>query len=100
MPKIKHIAVFEFKPSCSAQDHARFWQEIEALPKKISGILEYSGGPNASSEGLNQGFTHSFVMTFESEAARDAYLPHPIHQAAVQIVIPMLARVVIIDHAA
>jgi hypothetical protein len=99
MPKVKHIAVFEFKKACSAEDQTLFWKKIEALPKQIPGILEYSGGPNVSSEGLNQGFTHSFVMTFESVAARDTYLPHPIHQAAVEIVIPMLERVVIIDHA-
>jgi hypothetical protein len=37
-------------------------------------------------------------MTFESLAARDAYLPHPVHQAAVETVIPKLARVIVIDH--
>ncbi len=30
---------------------------------------------------MNQGFTHVYVMTFESSAARDAYLPHPAHKA-------------------
>lgn len=98
MPKIKHIAVFEFKPACSAADQARFWKEIQSLPKNIPGILEYTGGPNVSSEGLTQGFTNSFVMTFESVAARDNYLPHPFHQAVVQVVLPMLERIVVIDH--
>jgi len=33
-----------------------------------------------SDEGLNQGYTHGFLMTFESIAARNAYLPHPEHE--------------------
>ena len=76
-----------FKKTCTAQDQELFWQKIKDLPKQIPGILEFSSGPNISSEGLNQGYTHSFIMTFESEKARDEYLPHPIHQAAVKVVI-------------
>jgi len=100
MPKVKHIAIFEFKSSCTPQDREIFWKTIKDLPKQIPGILEFSSGPNISSEGLNQGFTNSFLMTFESEQARDNYLPHPIHQAAVEVVLPMLERIIIIDHAA
>jgi hypothetical protein len=37
-------------------------------------------------------------MLFESPAARDAYLPHPIHQAAVEKVVPRLERVIVCDH--
>ena len=35
--------------------------------------------PN-SPEGKNLGFTHVYLLTFESVAARDAYLPHPEHK--------------------
>ena len=79
MPKVKHIAIFEFNSSCTPQDQDIFWKTIRDLPKLIPGILEFSSGPNISSEGLDQGFTDSFLMTFESEDARDKYLPHPIH---------------------
>ena len=34
---------------------------------------------NNSPEGKDLGFTHVHLMTFESAAARDAYLPHPEH---------------------
>jgi hypothetical protein len=37
-------------------------------------------------------------MTFESVAARDHYLPHPVHQAAVQVVVPRLESVIVCDH--
>ena len=49
-------------------------------------------------EGLSEGFTHSFVMLFENAAARDAYLPHPAHVAAAEAVVPRLARVIVCDH--
>ena len=96
--RTKHIAFFQFKDDCTAADIAEVWQIIEALPSQIPGILNLSWGPNTSSEGLSDGFTHSFVMLFESAAARDAYLPHPAHQSAVSRVVPRLARVIVCDH--
>lgn len=97
--RTKHIAFFRFKSTCTAEDIAEVWRVIEELPKKIPGILDLTWGENTSSEGLSEGFTHSFVMLFESAAARDAYLPHPAHQAAVDVVLPKLERVVVCDHA-
>jgi 5,10-methylenetetrahydrofolate reductase len=96
--KTKHIAFFEFKPSCTEEDIADVWRIMEDLPKQIPGILDLTWGKNTSSEGLSEGFTYSFVMLFESAAARDAYLPHPAHLAAVDKVVPRLERVVVCDH--
>jgi len=99
LPKrIKHIAFLKFQPSCAPADVAELWRMIEDLPKQIPGILDFTGGPNVSSEGLDQGFTHSFVMVFESAAARDAYLPHPVHQAVVQNLMPKLQSAIVCDH--
>ena len=96
--RIKHIAFLKFKPTCPAAEVAEVWRLIEALPKQIPGILDLTWGPNLSTEGLDQGFTHSFVMVFESVAARDAYLPHPVHQAVVQQLLPRLESVIVCDH--
>ncbi|MBC7980927.1 MAG: Dabb family protein [Armatimonadetes bacterium] len=98
MPKLKHIALFKFKADCSAEDIARVWRIIEDLPKQIPGFLDLTWGTDASVEGLSDGFSHSFVAIFESVEARDLYLPHPVHQAAVAIIMPMLERVIVIDH--
>jgi hypothetical protein len=57
--------------------------------------MEY--GPYNSTEGLNDGYTHGFIMTFESLEAREAYLPHPIHEDVKDLVIPRLERVVVFD---
>ena len=96
--RTKHIAFFQFKPECTAEDIAEVWRIMEALTKQIPGILNFTWGPNTSTEGLSDGFTYSFVMLFESAAARDAYLPHPAHQRAVGLVVPKLARVIVCDH--
>ena len=100
MKPVKHIAFFQFKPTCTAADIADVWRIIEELPRQIPGILNLTWGVNTSTEGLSEGFTHSFVMIFESAAARDAYLPHPLHQEAARRVVPRLERVVVCDHEA
>lgn len=98
MRQVKHIAFFEFKPECSETEIAEVWHILESLPKRIPGILDFTWGINTSTEGLSQSFTHSFVMLFENAAARDAYLPHPVHQDAVQKVLPKLKSVIVCDH--
>ncbi len=98
MKRVKHIAFFQFKPECTAEDITDVWCIMENLTKVIPGILDLTYGPNTSTEGLSDGFTWSFVMLFENAAARDAYLPHPAHQDAVQKVVPRLARVIVCDH--
>lgn len=97
---VKHIAFFKFKADRTPEQIAEVWRIVDAFPKQIPGILSLTHGPNISTEGLDQGFTHSMIITFENVAARDQYLPHPIHQAAVQKVIPQLEAVIVCDHLA
>ena len=97
---VKHIAFFKFKADRTPAQIAEVFRIIEDLPKRIPGVLSLTWGPNNSPDGLDQGYTHSFIMTFESAAARDAYLPHPVHQAAVKLVVPQLESVIVCDHEA
>ena len=99
MPNVKHIGFFKFNPECTEEDIAEVWRVIENLPRKIPGILDLTWGVNDSTEGLSEGFTHSFVMLFENAAEKENYLPHPVHQAAVDVVVPHLEKVIVCDHA-
>jgi hypothetical protein len=54
-------------------------------------------GPNNSPEGLAQGYTHAFIMTFADAAARDAYLPHADHKAFTDKALPLVDSVAVID---
>ncbi len=97
MSRVNHIALFQFKPECTACDIELVRRTLAQLPEAIPGILGFNWSPDISTEGLNDGFTHSFMFIFENVAARDAYLPHPVHQAAVGVVMPRLARVIVVD---
>jgi hypothetical protein len=66
------------------------FEELRGFRQTIPGITAFHGGAYNSPEGLAQGFTHGFTMTFADSAARDAYLPHPAHQAVVARLLPML----------
>jgi len=51
-----------------------------------------------SPEGISQGFTHCFLVTFASEKDRDAYLPHPAHKAFGNVLKPVIDKVMVIDY--
>ena len=100
MPKIKHIALFKFKDGTAQEQIDKVLEELMDLSESIPGIEDYVAGLNNSPEGLNQGFTHGFVMTFLDAAARDAYLTHPDHERAKALVLPYVANVIIFDYQA
>ena len=77
---VRHVVVFKYKQGASAEKIQQVTQAFRDLQKKIAGITGFEDGVNNSPEGKNQGFTHVYLLTFESVAARDAYLPHPEHK--------------------
>ena len=73
MPHVKHMAVVQFRSSVPQEEIDQCFEALEGMVGRIPGLLDFSGGPYDSDEGLNDGFTHGFIMTFESPEARDAY---------------------------
>jgi len=99
MPQVKHFGVFAFRPEVGPAEIATCFGEMAGMVGRIPGLIDFHHGPYESPEGLNDGFTHGFIMTFASSAARDAYLPHPEHERVKAIVVPRLARVLVFDFA-
>jgi hypothetical protein len=97
MPKIQHMVLLKFKPEVTAEKITQLFDLLGTLQQSISGISYYSGGPYSSTEGLNQGYTHGFLMTFESIPARDTYLPHPEHEKVKTALLPCLDSVIAFD---
>jgi hypothetical protein len=97
MPQVKHLGLFEFHAATTPDQVELCFQALGGMVGKIPGLLEFLHGPYDSAEGLNDGFTHGFIMTFDSPASRDAYLPHPVHEDVKEIVVPHLARLVVFD---
>lgn len=98
MPQIKHMVILQFKPEVPQATIDDLFQQLADLQSKIDGILDYSGGPYSSDEGLNGGYTHGFCMTFTDAAARDAYLPHPDHEVVKGNIIPNIDGVIAFDY--
>lgn len=90
MPQVKHTVLLKLKPETPPAKISEIFQALDGLREKIPGLLDFSGGPYSSPEGLNKGFTHGFVMTFADEKSRDAYLPHPDHEVVKAMIVPWL----------
>ncbi|MDZ8056199.1 MAG: Dabb family protein [Aulosira sp. ZfuVER01] len=97
MPQIQHMVLFKFKPEVPAEKITGFLKQLQEISKTLPGITYFAGGPYSSSEGLNQGYTHGFLMTFESAAARDAYLPHPLHEEIKAEILPCIDGLIAFD---
>jgi hypothetical protein len=78
-PSVRHVVAFKYKPDATAENIQQVTAAFRDLRTKIPGITGFETGVNNSPEGKDQGFTHVYLLTFESVAARDAYLPHPEH---------------------
>jgi hypothetical protein len=77
---VRHIVVFKYKPTATPAQIAEVTTAFRGLQATIPGIIAFEDGVNNSPEKKNLGFTHVYMLTFESLAARDTYLPHPKHK--------------------
>lgn len=96
---IRHVVLLKFKEDVPADRLSDLERGFVALSERIEIVRQVEWGVNASREGLDKGFTHCFVLSFDNEADRDAYLPHPEHQAFVGRLQPWLADVLVLDFA-
>jgi hypothetical protein len=91
------MVLVKIKPEVTPEKITELFNQLAELQQLIPGITYFSGGPYSSSEGLNQGYTHGFLMTFESVDARDAYLPHPEHERVKATLLPCIDGVIAFD---
>jgi quinol monooxygenase YgiN len=98
MAMLRHVVLIRFKPETAPERIRAIENAFAALQAKIAGIEALEWGTNCSPEGKDQGFTHCFLLTFASAAARDAYLPHPEHQAFSALLRPHVEKVLVIDY--
>jgi hypothetical protein len=97
---LRHVVLFAFREDAPGDRIRTIEEAFAALKDQIPGIVDFEWGTNESPEGLDQGFTHCFVVTFDDAAARDAYLPHPAHVAFGALLQPSLHRVLVMDYVA
>lgn len=95
---LRHVVLFSFNNDATAQQVMDVVARFAALQEGIPGILDFEWGTNVSPEGLNDGFTHCFTLSFDSAEQRDAYLVHPAHQEFVATLKSCLARSLVLDY--
>lgn len=96
----RHVVFFKFKDSAKAEEVKGIEDAFIALAKKIDTVRAFEWGTNVSPEGLNDGFTHCFFVTFADKAGLDVYLPHAAHQEFVSKLKPLLDKVCVLDYVA
>jgi hypothetical protein len=95
---LRHVVLFKFKPEATKEQIQEIVSGFQALPKKVEGIAAFEWGTDVSQEGLADGFTHCFVVTFKDAKSRDAYLPDQAHKDFVAILLPRLDKVLVVDY--
>ena len=84
---IRHVVLFKLKFGVDAATVEHVFSALKDLTDKIPGIISISAGRDNSPEGLQRGNTHGFTVDFTNAVARDAYLPHPAHQAVGKMIV-------------
>lgn len=95
---LRHVVSFQFKEDISKERQAQAIKDFLDLKNQIPEIKKFEGGEDVSVEGLNKGFTHCFVMTFESKEARDIYIPHPAHIKLAEKNKPLMKDLLVVDY--
>jgi len=97
---LRHLVLLKFKPEATPAQVAAIVAAFVALRDRVETVRALEWGTDVSPEGLAKGFSHAFMLSFADAAGRDAYLPHPAHQAFVAQLQPLLADVLVLDYAA
>jgi len=97
MTKLKYISLIKFKEGTPEDQIQTIFDNILDVTETVPGIEDYVSGPNASPEGLNQGYTHAMIITFADGPARDAYLAHPEHERILGLIKPVADSILVFD---
>lgn len=96
--QLRHVVLFGWKAGADSAAISRVVTAFKALPTQINTIKSFEWGVNNSPEHLNQGLTHCFVLTFDSEKDRDDYLVNPAHKAFTQLLPGIMEKVTVVDY--
>ncbi len=99
-PPYRHVVLFKFKDGAPAEEVKKIEDAFAGLKEKIDLITDFEWGLNESPEGLDQGFTHVYFVTFKNKEDLEKYLPHPEHKAFVELLKPQLDKVLVVDYVA
>jgi lysophospholipase L1-like esterase len=94
---LKHVVLVKFKPEICQAEINHVTEAFNDLKNQIDTIASLESGTDISPEGLSQGYTHAFVLTYANARDRDAYLVHPAHKKFVELALPKVDGVMVVD---
>ena len=95
--QMRHVVLFQFKEGTTAESLKAIETKFASLPGDIPEITAFEWGTNNSPEGLANGLTHCFLVTFKDADGRAVYAPHPSHKEFGSIVRPNVEQVLVFD---
>jgi hypothetical protein len=95
---LRHVVLFGWKAGTDTNAINKIVKSFKALPGKIDLIKGFEYGTNNSPENLNNGLTHCFLLNFNSEADRNAYLIHPAHKQFGAGLVPKPDQITVLDY--
>jgi hypothetical protein len=95
---LRHVVLFGWKAGTDTNAINKIVSSFKALPSKIDLIKGLEYGTNNSPENLNNGLTHCFLLTFKTEADRNAYLIHPAHKQFGAALTPKPDYITVLDY--
>ena len=98
--KLRHVVLFKWKKDAGTEQISINEKAFSSLPDKISTIKGYEWGHDCSVEGLSDGFTHCFLLTFDDDEGLETYAPHPAHKEFGGIIRSSKDKVLIFDYIA
>lgn len=96
--QFKHLLLFRFNESATPENIAKAENELISLQNKIPQIKDIEWGLNNSPSSKAKGFTHCFILTFDSEEDLAIYLAHQDHKAYGKILHPHLEDFLVFDY--
>jgi hypothetical protein len=99
--RVRHVVLFGLKPGTTGEHVDAIARGFLRLRDEIPQIRGLEWGSDNSPENRQAGHTHAFLVTFDSAADRDAYLPHPARMAFLSNVLrPHLEKATVLDYVA
>jgi hypothetical protein len=95
--ELKHAVFVKFKENTTPDEVRAVGAGLAALPAKIDAIKAFEWGTNNSPETHDQGFTHCFMFTFDSEEGLKEYADHPAHREAGSQLLSQMDKIRVID---
>ena len=83
-----HVFAFQWKPAATDDLKSKAAKDIAAFQGQIPGLLEVHVGRNVSPRG--KGYAFGGIMKFQDQDSLDAYVQHPLHQALLVWLLPLV----------